>query len=86
MTMRLREVLLIPALASVFVLPWTLSGLAALALALWVPLAPLSAGILFDALYFAPHVAMLPFATVLGALASAVAYFVRGRLSARTMS
>ena len=79
----IRNVLLVVTLFSALVLPWVVPALAALALSVWVPLAPFATGLLLDALYWAPHAAWLPWGTVLGALTTAAAYFVRTRITTR---
>ncbi len=82
MSVTARGLSLAATLLAVFVLPWVIPALASLALALWVPLAPLSTGLLFDALYYAPHAARIPWGTVLGLSVTILAYLVRGRLAA----
>lgn len=69
-------------LISAFIFPWIYTAGIAFVTALWIPLLPLAAGILLDILYYAPHAHWFPLGTVLGALVTLVAHFVRTRLKA----
>lgn len=77
-----RGALTVSAMAAVVVFPWPLAALLALTAAWYEPLVPFAAGIFADALYYTAHAARLPWFTVLGALASVLAVFVRSRLRA----
>ena len=65
---------------SVILFPWPLTALLALACSISVPLLPLAAGIFADTLYYTPQAHLLPLFSLFGALATAVAFFVRSRL------
>lgn len=69
------------ALISALIFPWPLTAALAVVGALADPLLPLAAGIFIDTLYFVPHEGAVPFATLAGACVSAVAFFVRNRLT-----
>jgi hypothetical protein len=70
--------LLALALLSPLFFPWPLTvGLALLA-AIYFPFAPFVVGVLTDVLYYAHGASVLPWWTLLGALATAVAFLVRG--------
>jgi hypothetical protein len=77
----MRGTLTLLTFVSVVFFPWPLSVALALISALAEPLLPLSAGLFFDALYYSPHSAFLPFLTLGGALVTAIAFFVRSRLN-----
>ena len=77
----MRGVLTLAALVSVVFFPWPLTALFALSVSLFEPLVPLSAGLLADTLYYAPSSGGLPLFTIYGAVATALAFFVRSRLS-----
>ena len=77
----MRGALVVAALASVLFFPWPVAALLALAGALLSPWLPLAVGLFADTLYFTPHAGAVPLATLLGALATAVALFVRSRLA-----
>ena len=68
------------ALLSLFLFPWPLTAALALSTALFVPAAPLALGLAADALYWSPSLHAIPFATIAGAFASALALLVRSRL------
>ena len=70
---------LAPFLSAIF-FPWPLTALLALAASFFEPLVPLAAGLFADTLYFAPQSLSLPLSTLYGALATALAFFVRARL------
>jgi hypothetical protein len=71
--------------AGVVLFPWPLTALLALGAGWYEPLVPFAVGVFADALYYTVHTARLPWFTVGGALASALAVFVRSRLSAGTI-
>ena len=77
----MRPVLTLSALASALLFPWPLTALFALSISLLEPLVPLSVGLLTDTLYYAPSSGGLPLFTVSGAAVTALAFFVRSRLS-----
>lgn len=79
--MMIRGVLTFATLVSVALFPWPLTALLALSVSPLEPLLPLSAGLLTDTLYYAPGSGGLPLFTVSGAVATALAFFVRSRLS-----
>lgn len=60
--------------------PWPLTACLALGLAIFEPLVPLAAGIFVDTIYYSSHAGLLPLFTLYGALATALAFFVRSRL------
>lgn len=66
-------------LSAVF-FPWPLTAFLALGVAPFEPLVPLAAGILVDTLYYSSSSGSLPLFTIYGALATALAFFVRSRL------
>ncbi|MBI2409746.1 hypothetical protein HYV30_01750 [Candidatus Kaiserbacteria bacterium] len=80
-------------LLSLLFFPWQFTALLVAGLSLYLPLLPLSAGILFDALYYAPSANALvlgapqssvfgwPFATLFGAILTACVFIVRNRLN-----
>ena len=65
---------------SVVLFPWPLTTCLALGMALLEPFVPLIVGLLFDIFYYVPHEGTMPLATLYGALATALALFVRSRL------
>lgn len=77
----MRPILTFSALVSALLFPWPMTALFALSISLLEPLVPLSAGLLTDTLYYAPHSGALPLFTIFGAIATALAFFVRSRLS-----
>jgi len=77
----MRPVLTLSSLVSALLFPWPLTALFALSVSLLEPLVPFSAGLLTDTLYYAPSSGGLPLFTVSGAAATALAFFVRSRLS-----
>ena len=70
---------------SVIFFPWPLTALLVLASSLYLPLLPLAIGLFADTLYYTPRAAALPFATILGAVATSAAFFVRRRLRASSI-
>jgi hypothetical protein len=73
-----RGALVAGAFLSLLWLPWFCTAGIAVMGALFVPLLPAALGVLYDALYGAPH--GFPLATALGAVCTAGALFVRTRL------
>ena len=69
-------------LVSVIFFPWPLTALLAIIVSFTEPLVPLSAGLLFDTLYYAPHAGSFLSFTLWGAVFSGAAFFVRSRLRA----
>lgn len=67
-------------LAIIF-LPWPIAALIALIGSLKEPLLPLAAGLTADVLYFVPQEGALPLFSILGAVATIVAFFARSRLT-----
>lgn len=78
----LHSVIVVVTFLSVFWFPWTITALFAFFSALWIPLLPLATGILFDALYWTPHVSWFPYSSLFGASITGISYFVRSRLKA----
>lgn len=68
------------AFVSAVFFPWPLTALVALIAAAGEPLVPLAVGLFADTLYYAPSSSHLPLSTLLGAVATALAFFVRSRL------
>ncbi len=81
----MRGVLTVSTLVSVVMFPWPFTAALALASSLLEPLVPLSAGILADTLFYTPHGGAFPIAALSGVAVTAVAIFVRSRLSAGIM-
>lgn len=81
----MRGILTLSAFLSTIFFPWPLTVLLALISALFEPLVPLAVGLFADTLYYTPHVARLPYLTLLGALATVVAFFVRSRIRTSTI-
>lgn len=72
--------LTVSTLLSALYFPWPFTALLALLSAPSEPLTPLAAGLLIDTLYYTPASQSYPLATLLGALATGLAWFVRTRL------
>ncbi len=72
--------LVLLAFVGVILFPWPLVVAIMLAGAFFVPFLPLAMGIFADTLYYAPHAAAFPYATILGAAATGLALVVRSRL------
>ena len=60
--------------------PWPLTACLALGMALFEPLVPLAVGLFVDTLYYLPHGGSMPTFTLVGALVTLGAFFVRSRL------
>ena len=65
--------------------PWPLTALLAVIATATEPLVPLALGIFVDTLYYVPSASFLPLSTLLGALVTALAFFVHSRLRTRSM-
>ncbi len=76
----IRPYISISALTSLVLFPWPLTVALALAAAVVEPLVPLGIGILADTLYYSSQSYPVPLYTLLGAVVSGIAYFVRTRL------
>lgn len=76
----MRGTLTVLTFVSAVFLPWPITTLFALAVSVFEPLVPLSIGLFVDTLYYAPLSGALPIFTFYGALVTAVAFLVRGRL------
>lgn len=73
--------LLIPlSFVSAIFLPWPVTALLALLVASTEPLVPLALGLFVDVLYYTPSASPWPLFTLLGAIATITALFVRSRL------
>ena len=77
----IRGALTVSTFIATILLPWPATALLALAVASVEPLVPFGAGLFTDVLYYSSDAARLPYATLLGALASALALFVHRRLA-----
>lgn len=82
--MMMPAVLTLSTFVSVIFFPWPLSVLLALTASITEPLVPLAAGLFADTLYYTPASGS-PLFTLLGALATVIAFFVRTRLRSSTM-
>lgn len=78
----MKNALTVATFLSVLIFPWPLTMSLVLLGALWIPLLPLAAGIMSDALTYAPSATIVPYGTLIGALLSAGSVAVRTRLSA----
>lgn len=78
--MTFRFFLVLFAFAGVVFFPWPLALLIAIAASFFVPFLPLATGLFADTLYYVPHAAALPYATLLGAGATVLALVVRSWL------
>ena len=76
----MRGTLTILTFVSAIFLPWSLTALLALGASVFEPLIPLSVGIFADTLYYTSQSGAIPLFTLYGALATALAFFVRSRL------
>lgn len=65
---------------SATVFPWPLTAILALGMAPFEPWVPFSAGLFVDTLYYLPHGSVVPVFTIVGALVTALSFFVRSRL------
>lgn len=78
----MRGLLTVLSFVSTILFPWPLSVLLVIISSLYVPLVPFAVGIFADTLYYTPQESFLPFFTMIGAIVSGIAVFVRSRLSA----
>jgi len=76
----IRGALTVLTFVSVVFLPWPLTAILAFATSVFEPLVPLAVGLFADTLYYTPQAGTLPLFTFVGALLTAVAFFVRNRL------
>ncbi|OGG77915.1 hypothetical protein A3A36_02480 [Candidatus Kaiserbacteria bacterium RIFCSPLOWO2_01_FULL_52_12b] len=81
----IRGILTLGTFISVIFFPWPLTVLLALVSSLGEPLVPLAAGLFVDTLYYSPQASLAPFFTLLGALATGGAFFVRSRMRTGTI-
>lgn len=77
----IRGALTILAFVSTVLFPWPLSVIIALAAAFFEPMVPLVVGLFADTLYYTPQASAIPIFTLYGAIVTAIAFFVRSRLS-----
>jgi len=78
----IRGTLTILTFISTVLFPWPFTAVLALIASISEPLTPLAVGLFADVLYYAPQAVALPLFTFYGALATAIAFFVRSRLKA----
>jgi len=76
----IRALLAFLPLVSVIFFPWPFTVFLALISALTEPLVPLAVGLFIDAFYYSPFAQSIPFFTLGGAAAMAIALFVHSRL------
>ncbi len=81
----MRGLITLAAFVSAVFFPWPLTAFLAVGAAITEPLVPLALGIFVDTLYYAPSASFLPLSTLLGAVVTAVAFFVHSRLRAGSM-
>lgn len=79
-------VLVLCTLLSVMYFPWPYTAFLALLSAMDDPLVPLAAGLFMDTLYYTPSLHTYPQATIFGALATLIVWFVRTRLRTGIMN
>lgn len=77
----IRGILTILTFVSTILFPWPLTAILSLAISMFEPLVPLSIGLFADTLYYTPVSGSMPVFTFYGALATALAFIVRSRLS-----
>lgn len=80
LTLYTRSFFLFSVFISIIFFPWPLAAMLTLISSLSIPLLPLAAGIFADTLYYTPQSGFLPLFTLLGALVTGIAFFVRSRL------
>lgn len=78
----MRGTLTVLSFISTVFFPWPLTVVLALGVSFFEPLVPLAVGIFADTLYYTPFSGTLPMFAIYGALATALAFFVRSRLKA----
>jgi hypothetical protein len=76
----IRPIISTSALISLIFFPWFFTVVLALGAAFFEPLVPLGIGLLADTLYYGPESYSIPLYTLLGAVVSGIAAFVRTRL------
>lgn len=81
----MRGILTVASFVSILYFPWPMTVLLALVSTAVEPLLPLVIGLFADTLYYVPSAHTAPFATLVGAIVTAVAFFVRSRLRAGNM-
>lgn len=72
--------LTILAFISTVLFPWPFTAIIAIGASFIEPMIPLSIGIFADTLYYTSQSGAIPLFTLYGALATALAFFVRSRL------
>lgn len=77
----IRGALTILSFVSTVLFSWPLSVIIALAAAFFEPMVPLAVGLFADTLYYTPQASAIPAFTLYGAIVTAIAFFVRSRLS-----
>lgn len=77
----IRGALTILAFVSTVLFPWSLSVIIALVATFFEPMVPLAVGLFTDTLYYTPQASAIPIFTLYGAIVTAIAFFVRSRLS-----
>lgn len=80
-----RAILAFSTMVAVAIFPWSVAAFLALASSIFEPILPLSAGLFADVLYYEPRAGALPFFTLGGAVATALAFIVRKLLRASTI-
>lgn len=81
----MRGILTVASFVSVLYFPWPMTVLLALVSATVEPLLPLVVGLFADTLYYVPSAHTVPLATLVGAVVTVIAFFVRSRLRAGSM-
>ena len=82
----MRGVFTLGSFISVVFFPWICTILVTFVAAFFEPLVPVAVGIFADTLYYTPTAAVVPLYTILGALLTIIALFVRTRLWTGTLS
>ncbi|MBI4065772.1 hypothetical protein HY412_01080 [Candidatus Kaiserbacteria bacterium] len=77
----IRKILVIIAFISTIFFPWQITGALAITASFFEPLIPLAIGLFADTLFYEVNVAIIPLFTLYGAIVSAIAFFVRGRIN-----
>jgi hypothetical protein len=80
-----RIIVITIAALGVFFFPWPYAMFLAFIAALFIPVLGLVFGLLSDLLYFSHSASHVPWATIIGAFSSAVAFFVRRFIKTRIM-
>jgi hypothetical protein len=84
--MILRLVVVLAALASIFMLPWPVTAALILAAGFFVPPASLALGVVADLAYFSPGAALFPYFSLYGAACTLVAVLVHRFVKTRIIS